>query len=120
MPCRLTGRCQRLGETYCLHLQGLSDDAGKWGDLYRIRQREVVGVGNPSAFPYSNFSPEDGKRYVSPKSWRLLASLHDAKTQKNIVFINTLAHLVVERQNVHVLIDRIRQSSTDLLDIRSF
>jgi hypothetical protein len=23
-PCRLVGRCQRFGETYCLHLQGLS------------------------------------------------------------------------------------------------
>jgi hypothetical protein len=21
-PCRLVGRCQRFGETYCLHLQG--------------------------------------------------------------------------------------------------
>jgi hypothetical protein len=29
-PCRLVDRYQRFGETYCLHLQGGSGDAGKW------------------------------------------------------------------------------------------
>jgi hypothetical protein len=35
--CRLIGRCQRFGETYCLHLQGWSVNAGKSRDLYRVR-----------------------------------------------------------------------------------
>jgi hypothetical protein len=39
-PYRLVGRCQRFGETYCLHLHGWSGDAGKRRDLYRVRGRE--------------------------------------------------------------------------------
>jgi hypothetical protein len=34
-PCILVGRCQRFGETYCLHLQGWNGNAGKWKDLCR-------------------------------------------------------------------------------------
>jgi hypothetical protein len=31
VPCRLVGRCQRFGETYCLHLQGRSAKLGSGG-----------------------------------------------------------------------------------------
>jgi hypothetical protein len=43
-PCRLIGRCQSFGETYCLHLQGWSGNAGKWRDLYKVKGRERWGV----------------------------------------------------------------------------
>jgi hypothetical protein len=28
-------------ELYCIHLQGLSGDAGKWRDLYRVRAIDI-------------------------------------------------------------------------------
>jgi hypothetical protein len=37
---RITGRCQHFRETFCLLLQGRSDDAGKQRDLYRLKGRK--------------------------------------------------------------------------------
>jgi hypothetical protein len=40
VSCRLIGRYQRFGETYYLHFQGWSGEAGKWRDLYRVIGRK--------------------------------------------------------------------------------
>jgi hypothetical protein len=36
-PRSLVSICQRIGEIYCLHLQGWSGEAGKCRDLYSVR-----------------------------------------------------------------------------------
>jgi hypothetical protein len=36
VQCRFVGRCQRFGEKYCFHLQGLRGDAGKYRDYIRL------------------------------------------------------------------------------------
>jgi hypothetical protein len=41
-PCIFTGRCQRFGEIYCLHLQVLNCNGGK----YRVRGRVGWGSGH--------------------------------------------------------------------------
>jgi hypothetical protein len=41
------GRCQRFGETYCLHLQGCSEKAEKWR-AYIESEEQRLRVGSQS------------------------------------------------------------------------
>jgi hypothetical protein len=79
--CKLAGRCGRFGETYCLHLQGWSGDAGKASPpptLYKSLH-----------FPASSLQPWRWKKYVSPKRLHLPTILHGAETQKSSIIILT-------------------------------
>jgi hypothetical protein len=49
--CRLVGRCQRFGDTYCLHIQGWSGDAGKWWDVIGLEEGKA-------SFPTRRQNPE--------------------------------------------------------------
>jgi hypothetical protein len=62
-PCRLVGRYQRFEQTYYLHLQGWSGDAGKRMDLCRVGKRESWG--SDTFFLNLHFhNPEDHHRHL--------------------------------------------------------
>jgi hypothetical protein len=96
-PCGFVGRCQRLGETCCLHLQGWSDKAGKWvayigSEKRRPREGSQSERRNMSSFLESYISlyfpalwlqPWIWRQHVSQKRWHRPTKLHGAKTQDN-------------------------------------
>jgi hypothetical protein len=59
--CRLVGRCQRFGGTYCLHLQIYSGDAGNWELYIGFEEGNIEEVGQSETSQLRSFSPEDGQ-----------------------------------------------------------
>jgi hypothetical protein len=98
-PCRLVGRCQRFGETYCLHLQG-------WSGIATVCFSETLASADEST-QRQNPGHHHQKRYVVsnvPYMWPILQGESNNK-QAVLAYLKELSKRYPEVEFPIILLD---------------